>query len=109
MIDIKKKWAVGCMDRFHGHYSFAVMHDGEVATEENIISVPTLEIAQQIVDDHNLTLKTKQLLKKATEYLCADDPDHGDYCGCGAYYSYNNGMKHKRGCLYVKIKKFLKD
>lgn len=108
MIDIKKKWAVGYLDRFHGHYSFAVMHDGETGSKEDVIDVPTLEIAQQIVDDHHLTLKAKQLLEQAASHLCSDDPDRGDYCICGAHYD-AYGMKHKRGCLYKRIKKFLKN
>lgn len=50
--------------------------------------------------------KAKELLKEASEYLCAEDPEQGDYCECGAYVG--AGRRHYKKCLYVRIQKFLK-
>lgn len=50
--------------------------------------------------------RAKRLLKEAAGYLCANDPEQGDYCRCGAYGG--AGWKHNSGCLYVRLQKFLK-
>lgn len=47
-----------------------------------------------------------KLLKLAAEYLCADEPEQGDYCICGAYVG--AGESHKKGCFYSDVQRFLK-
>ena len=49
--------------------------------------------------------KACKLLKKVSKYLCADDPEQGDYCRCSAYVG--RGEAHKSSCDYIKIKRFL--
>lgn len=50
-------------------------------------------------------LDAVNLLEEAAEHLCAEDPEQGNYCRCGAYVG--RGESHRRGCLYVRIKSFL--
>lgn len=52
-------------------------------------------------------IQLEKLLLEAVEYLCAEDPGQGDYCLCGAYVG--RGDKHNKNCLYVKIKKALRN
>lgn len=56
---LEGKWAVGFMDRGHGHGSFAViLEEDEVATEENFcLKCQDQEMAEHIVELHNESLK----------------------------------------------------